>query len=297
MRVAFVTTADAASVHDDVDISIQREAFARAGHELLEWPWEDRSLDWSAPDLIVIRSPWNWTSDVVGFGAWLDRVESPRLHNPAPVVRWNLDKRYLADLAEAGVSVVPTHYVRDPADVTPTLASFASGEVVVKPTVSAGSRLTGRFAADAVAAEALARAILAEGNEVMIQPHLEAVARDGEVGVVCIDGVISHAFVKGPILAPGGGFVSGAYEERITPHALSNDEREVVDAALGAVDAILRVRALSDGSPLLYCRIDLVRLDDGGVAVLELEAFEPCLFLPVDPDAGDRFVRAVEARL
>jgi hypothetical protein len=49
--------------------------------------------------------------------------------------------------------------------------------------------------------------------------------------------------------------------------------------------------------PLLYARIDLVALDDGRPAVLEVELAEPALFLPHAPGAADRFAAAVGARL
>ena len=296
MRVAFVTTADPDAVHDDVDVEFQRAAFARAGHELLEWAWEDETVDWTSPDLVIIRSPWNWTSHVDEFLGWLDRVDTSRLHNPAAVVRWNLDKRYLADLAALGVPVVPTEYVDDEQSLDRALAAL-HGECVIKPTVSAGSRLTGRFVANDVRARALGLEILAEGLEVMVQPHVAGVATVGEVGTVCFDGVISHSFTKGPILAAGGGFVTGAYEERITAHVLADDERDLVERAMRATHEACRGHRLIDDRPLLYARIDTVRLDDGSVAVLELEAFEPCFFLPVDLDAADRFVRAVEDRV
>lgn len=295
MRVAFVTTADVGAVHDDVDIPLQRAAFADAGHELLEWAWEDEDVAWDAADVVVIRSPWNWTRHVDAFRRWLDRVESIPLHNPAAVVRWNLDKRYLADLAALGVPIVPTTFVSSADDIDAVLASCGTAEVVIKPTVSAGSRLTGRFAADDRAAHDLCLAILDDHNEAMVQPHVASVAVDGEVGTVCFDGVVSHSFRKGPLLALGGGFVTGDYEERIAPHTLAHDERGVVDHVLDALSTICTQRAFTD-EPLLYARIDTVRLDDGSVALLELEVFEPCFFLEVDPGSANRFVRAVEER-
>ncbi len=262
---------------------------------MFEWAWEDEHVDWDAVDLLVIRSPWNWTRHVEAFRRWLDRIESTRLFNPAAVVRWNLDKRYLADLAALGVPIVPTTFVSSVDDIDAALAAFGSNEVVVKPTVSAGSRLTGRFAADHPAARELCLSILDDDNEAMVQPHVASVAVDGEVGTVAFDGVISHAFRKGPLLALGGGFVTGDYSERISPHMLAPDERAVVDTVLDALASVCTQRGFAD-EPLLYARVDTVYLDDGSVALLELEVFEPCFFLEVDPDSADRFVRAVERR-
>src|SRR5215213_5753384 len=71
--------------------------------------WDDPAVDWSGFDLIVLRSTWDYPKRPAAFLAWVDRL--PRVLNPAPVVRWNADKRYLLDLAAAGVPVIPTTVV------------------------------------------------------------------------------------------------------------------------------------------------------------------------------------------
>jgi hypothetical protein len=78
--------------------------------------WDDPSVDWSAYDLVVLRSAW----DYCGPPGRLRRLggRRPRLLNPADVVAWNTDKRYLAALAAAGVPAVPTVWLA-PQDVPP----------------------------------------------------------------------------------------------------------------------------------------------------------------------------------
>ena len=90
----------------------------------------------------------------------------PRFDNAPALVRWNSDKRYLADLAAAGLPVVETDLV-EPGEPLPEL----DGEVVVKPSVSAGGRDTGRFgpAAHDLARE-LIEQIQASGRAAMVQP-------------------------------------------------------------------------------------------------------------------------------
>jgi hypothetical protein len=57
----------------------------------------------------VVRSCWDYVPRRAEFLAWAQRV--PRLANPAEVLAWNTDKRYLRELAAAGVPVVPTTWV------------------------------------------------------------------------------------------------------------------------------------------------------------------------------------------
>jgi len=299
MRVAFVTTVDLDAIHDDVDLPLQLIAFANAGIDLVQAAWEDETVAWDSFDLIVVRSPWNYVEKLDSFRNWLgDRRGLTTFHNPVELIEWNIDKRYLADLAHRGVPIVPTAFVDSIEEFRSAAQSFGSAEIVVKPSVSAGSRLTGRFLKADRAAETLASAILANDLTVMVQPFAERIDAEGEIGTVLFDGVISHSFNKAALLAEGGQLVGGEYQEQISSVQTPDDVRAVVDAAANAATEIARERSwISTHEQLLYGRYDVVRLDDGSPALLEAELFEPCFFLPTDVDAADRFVGAVLRRL
>lgn len=294
-----MTTIDQDAIHDDVDLPLQEAAFATAGIELVHAPWDDASVAWNSFDLVVVRSPWNYVDRLDEFREWLAACEGlTQFHNPVALIEWNMDKRYLADLSARGVPIVPTTFV-DAIDEFPEAAlSVGSPEIVVKPTVSAGSRLTGRFTRDDPAATALAIAILAKGFTVMVQPFATRIDTEGEIGTVLFDGLRSHSFHKAAVLAESGALVGGEYREEITAVVAPDDVLEVVEAASAAVGAIARDRGwLRPEEELLYGRYDVIRLDDGTPALLEAELFEPCFFLPTDLDAVDRFVEAVRRRL
>ena len=296
MRIAFVTTSDERVIHEDVDRPFHVQAFAAAGLDLEHGSWWDDGIDWAAYDLVVLRSPWDYPEHPREFAAWLAKVEGrAALHNPPSVVRWNLDKRYLADLREHGVPVIPTRYATSLAEAEAALEGAGAPEVVVKPSVSAGSRNTGRFRPDDPSARDLSRLILEEGRTVMIQPFASHVADSGEVSLVLFDGEVSHAFRKGPLLASGGGFIGGAYREDISPATASREQLAVARAAEAAVRRIGAER-LGVDAPLLYARFDVVPLDDGSEALLEAELFEPAFFLSTAPGAAERFAAAVERR-
>lgn len=296
MRIAFVTTDWERVREEDQDRPLHDRAWAAAGGKIEHVPWWDVEADWAAYDLVVLRSPWDYSERLDEFLAWLDCVDGrTRLHNPPPVIRWNLDKRYLLDLGAAGVPVIDTAFLGEETGVAAALAERGNSEVVVKPNISAGSRNTGRFAADDPQALELARTILAENRLVMLQPCAGSVAAIGEVSLVFFDGRLSHAFRKGPILAAGGGLLGGDYREIITPVAATAEQLAVATAASAATERWCRDQLGLD-VPLLYGRFDLVRLDDGSEALLEAELFEPSFFLWVDPDAAGRFREAALAR-
>jgi hypothetical protein len=299
MRVAFVTTIDQDAIHDDVDLPLQIVAFADSSIDLVQAPWEDRTIDWDSFDLVVVRSPWNYVDRLDEFRHWLDaRRPMTTIHNPVSLIEWNIDKCYLADLAMHGVPVVPTAFVQSIDEFQSAIASAGSKEIVVKPSVSAGSRLTGRFAVEDPAAEELASQILAKGFAVMVQPFASHIDDHGEIGTVLFDGVVSHSFRKAALLAEGGALVGGEYREEITAIVAPDDVLAVVEVASTVATTIARESGwLAANEELLYGRYDVVLLDDGSPALLEAELFEPCFFLPTDSEAPRRFVDAVIRRL
>ncbi len=296
-QIAFVTTDTAQVAAEDTDRHVHDEAFASLGIGLDHKNWWDVSVDWETYDLIVIRSTWDYCDRLDEFFAWLDRVDVlGTVLNPPPIIRWNIDKRYLVDLAACGVPVVPTTVHDTVASAQADLAGRGSAEVVVKPAISAGSRMTGRFTADDPKAVQLAVSIIDDANAAMVQPAIASVAERGEIGAVMIDGTYSHAFSKGPILASGGGVIGGAYKEEIERAEPTAAEFDVVDRAASAVASICRQR-FGVTEPLLYGRYDLALLGDGSPVILEAELFEPHLFLHTGDGAADRFAKAVLARL
>lgn len=307
-RIAFATAPPEYLGSDDADRPLHEESAAAAGIELDHLVWSDPSAAWDRYDLVVVRSTWDYLDHLEAYGTWLAAMdELGTLHNPGRVIAWNLDKRYLLELAAAGVPVIPTRVCADRDDVADALAHASAdalapcwtgrtGEVVVKPVVSAGSKLTGRFASEDPAARALATQILASGTAVLVQPAVPSVATDGEVSTLVFGGAVSHTVRKGPLLALGGGLVGGTYTERITPEDLTPARRALVESAVGAVGRLVGDR-FGVTESLLYARVDVVTLDDGTDVVLEVELAEPAFFLDTDPDAASRFAAEIARRV
>ncbi len=238
MRIAFATTTAEVLGGADADRELHESAFARAGLALDHCVWWDSAVEWGRYDLVIIRSPWDYVPRLSEYRRWLEAMDQlGTLRNPAAVVEWNIDKRYLLELGGAGVPVIPTRIATSEQDLGNAVEPMA-GQMVVKPVISAGSIDTGRFNADDPRATRLARTILAGGTPVMVQPAVPSVASDGEVSAVLFGGEISHAFRKGPILALGGGFQGQSYEERVATEILTVGQERVVTTAYRAVAQI-----------------------------------------------------------
>jgi glutathione synthase/RimK-type ligase-like ATP-grasp enzyme len=266
----------------------------KAGAEPDLVPWDERDATWDAYELVLIRSTWDYSRRRDEFVAWADRV-GERLHNPPALVRWNSDKRYLADLGAAGIPVVETEYFA-PGDEPPAIHR----EVVVKPTVSAGGQRTGRFSgAEAETALALIGSIQAEGKTAMVQPFNPSVDEVGETAVVMVDGEFSHALRKRAVLradevAPVRSDAIGAAETMYDPGLVTAGEAS--EAEIETARAVVADLERRFGSVPLYARVDLLAAPDGTPVLLELEAIEPNFYFHQAPGSARRLARAVVAR-
>jgi glutathione synthase/RimK-type ligase-like ATP-grasp enzyme len=261
--------------------------------------WDAPGIDWSAFDLVVIRNTWDYTERPREFVAWARSV--PNLMNPGEVVAWNIDKSYQRALERAGLPIVPTIWL-DPErnfDSRAIHTRFpAFGDFVIKPTISAGSRDTGRYEADVTPSRALAithaKNLLQAGRHVMIQRYLKQVDTAGEAALVFIDGQFSHAVRKDRLLEGPYRPTDDLYKvETMTAREATEAERDVAERVVAALPELVPG---VDG-PLLYTRVDLIPDNAGNPVVLELELTEPSLFLALAPGALDRFADAVAARV
>lgn len=280
MRAAILVPAPDYPEDWDWAYEVEAAALLRGGFSVEARPWNDAG-DLKGFDLVMPLVAWGYHQDPPRWLALLDRLEAdgvPTL-NPVPLLRWNSDKRYLAELGAQGVATIPTRLAEalDEAALDDARVSFGD-ELVIKPPVSAAADGTHRIRPGAsVPAEA-------RGRTMMIQPFLRAVADEGEYSVMLFGGEFSHAIVKRP--------KAGDY--RVQPHlggtevpcAPPEGAIELASAALAAAPA-----------KAAYARVDMVRDNEGKLAIIELELIEPSLWLQHAPDGGASFVSAVRAAL
>lgn len=285
--IAIVTAA--VSRHLDLDIAPTASALSDLGISTQIVEWDDPGVVWSDFAIVLVRSPWDYSTRLTEYLSWIDRVDAvSNLVNEPAVLRWSSDKHYLIDLEHAGVPIIPSTFLHTGDAVT--LPS--DGEFVVKPAVSAGSRDTQRYRSSERDNGGLhAEQLLSQGRDVLVQPYIRSVDDRGETALVCFDGVVSHALRKGPILSHGSArrTVDGLYAvEDISVRAPTSDEIHV---------AALVTAAIPSSGPPTYVRIDLVEGDGGEVLVLEVEANEPSLFLDLVPGSAEKYAAAIARHL
>ena len=259
---------------------VEAAVLLRAGFSVEARPWTEAG-DLSGFDLVTPLVAWGYHQDPPRWHALLDRLEQEAIPtlNPVPLLRWNSDKCYLAELSTNGVATIPTRVIEqvDEAALAAVRSDFG-GELVIKPPVSASAHGTHRLAPGTpLPPEAL-------GRTMMVQPFLRSILEEGEYSIMLFGGRFSHSIVKRP--------KRGDY--RVQPHLGGTEQPcpppegsvELARAALGAAPAAAA-----------YARVDLVRDNDGALAVIELELIEPSLWLEHAPDGGYGFVSAMRADL
>jgi glutathione synthase/RimK-type ligase-like ATP-grasp enzyme len=255
--------------------------------------WDDADVDWAAADLVAVRSTWDYTERPGEFLAWARRLDPARLLNSADVFAWNLDKAYLVGLAD--LPVVPTVAADSGAALREAVAATLSsyGAAVVKPRTGADG--AGVIVVDGPDDPRLGQSLPAElpglsgaTGPWVVQPLVASVRTEGETSVFVVGGRAVSQVDKRP----------GRGEIRVHEHFGGGS----TPVPLHAEAAGLAVRAVATaaarlGGPLDYARVDLMRLDDGRLAVSELEAIEPGLYLDVLPANAEPFADLVERRL
>lgn len=244
-------------------------------------PWDGGDWRLTRGDLCVIRSTWNYVDKRDEFAAWRRGVAARgRLVNPLDVIEWNIDKKYLVELQSRGAPTVPTALVATgvACRLEEYFAEFGCEELVVKPTVGAGS--SGLEIHSLGNLEPTAGGVRSWAYDVLLQPLVPAIRTEGEWSLVFVAGAFQHAIRKRP--ARGDIRSQPEFGATVTAEAPPSYVLEAAEQTIAA------------GPVTTFARIDLV--DNGGTALLmEAEYIEPQLFLEGQPGTVRALAEALAA--
>ncbi|MFL6528509.1 MAG: RimK family alpha-L-glutamate ligase [Chthoniobacterales bacterium] len=283
-RCAFLTIQDPAGYV--IDDELAYGPLAQLGWRVDAIPWDRSGVDWRSYDAVVIRSTWDYIKHPNTFLAVLEEIERSGvpLFNPLDVVRWNINKIYLRDLADRGVPVVPTVWLErlDPDKLPKLIERIGTEEIVLKPIVGANASGTFRISARGGRDQADELSAWFTNRALMAQPFLSAITTEGEFSLFYFNGEHSHTILKTP--KPADFRVQEEHGGIIRAYEADSDLRTAGDAALEALD----------GAPL-YARADFVRKEHGaGYWLMELELIEPSLYFRTNNEAPFRFAEALD---
>ncbi|RSK50827.1 ATP-grasp domain-containing protein [Hymenobacter rigui] len=286
MNIALVTCESlaqyAAPNVDDEDSLLTRYLRAQ-GHTVEPRIWSNPAVDWLRYDVVVVKSPWDYFDRVAEFYEWLDRMQQlgVRMLNPAATIRWNADKKYLLEMEQAGVRIVPTCLLPrgQAVDAAQLLREMNQEKLVIKPAVSGGAKNTFVLTRQETAVRQPQLTELLAQEDFLAQPFLPRIQEEGEWSLLYYGGQFSHCVLKTP---KAGDFrvqhyLGGGIETREAPAHL----RRAAD------DIVQRFAA-----GCLYARVDGVD-QHGELLLMELELIEPFLYFASDPQALPRYEAAL----
>ncbi len=267
-------------LHDD---RLLQSALHKIGLSSERVDWSNPDEDWSRFQCALFRTTWDYFDRFGEFNAWLDRVASlTRLCNAPSIVRWNMDKHYLADLDAKGVPVVRSRFIErgTTLHLQDLLVETGWDEAVIKPCVSGGARHTYRVNhANAAQLDATLQGLLAE-EAFLLQPFERAIMAQGEDSLMMINGRFTHAVRK--VAKPGDFRVQDDHGGSVHAYPPTTKQIALAERAMSACKSMP-----------IYARVDMVQVDAGHDAVMELELVEPELWLRLEPAAATSLAGAI----
>ena len=263
------------------DASLAAALRAR-GRNVVAAPWNG-AFEPFANGPVVIRSTWDYHEAPEAYVTWLDRLPAGRTFNPPSLIRWNLAKTHVLDLAQRGALVPRSRVaIAEPGAVAAAMTALGLHDAVIKPVIGASG-----FGVERVSrggeADTLARALARKPTaQVLVQEFLAEIV-DGELAGVFFDGVFSHGLRRVPV----------AGEFRINTQYGGRTEATLVPPEI--VDQMRAVLRLLPTVPL-YCRVDGA-VQGREFVLMEVEVNEPGLGLDLARDSADRFADALLRRL
>jgi glutathione synthase/RimK-type ligase-like ATP-grasp enzyme len=278
---AFLTTDDLTGFVTDDELAVPPLRALGWKVDNVSWRADAR---WDDYDVVIVRSTWDYQDHPHAFDQALQRIDASQalLCNALPLMRWNMRKTYLRELACHGVTLAPTLW-----DVAPGASrvrayfdELGAEDIVIKPVIGANADHAYRLRHDADNALLQEVAHVYRQRELMVQPFLQHVTDEGEYSLIFVGGELSHTILKTPkrgdfrVQEEHGGIITA-----VTP------EPALLASATRAMAAL-------PGQPF-YARADFVRTANGAFAMMEVELIEPALYFRMDAHAPERFAAAV----
>ncbi len=244
------------------------DALRQKGLKVGKKSWSDKDFDWSSTRSAIFRTTWDYFDRFDEFSPWLEATaKKTHFINPAEIIRWSMDKRYLLDLQQRGINSVATHILPkgEAVDLEQQLANLGWTQGILKPVISGAARHTYRVnQGDTASVQAKLDALIND-EDFMLQPFQHNICEQGELSLMVMGGKVTHAVQK---VAKAGDFrVQDDHGGMVYPYTPDAEEIAFAEAAIQACDP----------QPL-YGRVDMIRDNDGNLAIMELELIEPELF-------------------
>lgn len=258
MNLGIITSSDHQHLPPGEGAALQ-ELNGQVRHQMVVWD-QTPVAELEHFDVVLVRTCWDYHLKYNAFTQWLNDVKEAKINlvNPAETILWNSNKRYMLDMQHKALPVVPTF---ERHQVASLLEQFPNtNKMVVKRLISASAHELQLVERSDLSASGSAIA-----DNVIIQPYLSDIERNGEWSVVYFNNRMSHAFHKVPKKGE-----HRVQKEFGGSYFIEEPPKEILRLAHQAIAEITY--------PFRYARVDLIETHTGCL-VMELELIEPELFL------------------
>lgn len=270
--VALVTYNKQPKLFDSDNLLV--DPFEKHGFIAEAAPWDKKGVDWKKYDLVILRSPWNYHLQVPEFLDWIEylEIQKVKLWNPPDIIRWNLNKKYLLELSNMGIPIIPSFIfnkkTRD--SVKEIIYNKGWKEIVMKPVFGASAYKIAKIKAEYLD--------ISDDGDFIIQPFMKEITTDGEYSFIFFDNKFSHVIHKIP---KQNEFRTQA--ELGGTETLFQPTSQQISQAQNVLNHI--------DSPLLYARVDGLIIENK-FRLMELELIEPYLYFEKNTESAEKFVKS-----
>lgn len=234
--------------------------------------WKNQS-QFDQFDLVMVRTTWDYIHYPDQFREKLLEIDSQtKLINPLATLLWNMNKTYLIELNQKGISTIPTETYRelDQNIINEIFYKLDQGHgIIVKPTIGAGSQGIQHLMKPQDFKP------VATGNW-FIQPFINSIQTLGEYSLFYFGGKFSHAINKLP--KPGDFRSQEEFGSNLSAINPSEKMKELASKALANLDF-----------PQHYARVDLLLDTNNDPLLIELEMIEPSLYFNYAQNGAELF--------
>lgn len=234
--------------------------------------WQDKSIDYSKYDALIIRSIWGYQDYIEEFINWLNMLKNNniKVFNNVDILLSNLNKyEQFKILDNNNLRHIDTFFIKkENIDVINSIYKEYK-DIVLKPIIS-GSGNNTYIISDNIkknnieikdVKEKFDKVLNKVNNYIMVQPFVKEI-NNGELSVVVINNEISHAAIRYTSV------FNNVNQIRII---------NVNELDKKVLDIVKKCQNIKEYKDALYMRVDLVKIDND-YKIMELELVEPQLF-------------------
>lgn len=280
-RIAFATCHDLGGLTPDDQLAA--DLLMKQNIVVDATAWDDPEIRWQNYDAVILRSTWNYHRKLPEFLQWLAHLDGAkvRLWNPPDVVRANVSKKYLIELQNSGLPIVPTVWIPsgEAAQLRVVLEKQNWNRAILKPDVSASAYRTISTSLSTVSRDQQQFDEILKNSGGLIQEFRNEIIEAGEWSLIFFEREFSHAVLKHP---QAGDFrvqeeLGGIIHAAAPSNSLLKQAQKILDHVKGS---------------LLYARVDGIVSKDQFL-LMELELIEPSLFMGFSIGAAERFTDSI----